>query len=211
MTATAFSSDTFVKPDDLPASVDPPAVVARIRLKPRSDHRGMVDGAWWPRSRDLSRELPPLIAALEREAGWSTIHHVTVNVRMWPEIPKKVRTGSHVVRVGWFDAEQDPNDICLTSIGLGRRWDLLVVPPEVDPGSAVRLMVRAGTPGNTQTASALAAMAAAHKAGPSEEPGALGTWESEGGSPRRFDVRERDVPAASPAPLARLGPITAHA
>ncbi|HTJ72490.1 MAG TPA: DUF5994 family protein [Actinospica sp.] len=69
----------------------------------------------------------PLIAALEREAGWSTINNATVNVRMWPEIPKKVQTGSHVVRVGWFDAERDPNDICLTSISLGGRRDPLVV------------------------------------------------------------------------------------
>jgi hypothetical protein len=164
MTATAFSSDTLVNPLELPTPVDLPAPAARIRIKPPSDHRGMVDGAWWPRTRDLSRELPLLIAALERETGWSTIHHATVNVRMWPEFPKKIRTGSHVVRVGWFDAEQDPNDICLISISRGGRWDLLVVPPQLDPESAVRLMVRASTPGNTQTASALLATASAHVA-----------------------------------------------
>jgi Family of unknown function (DUF5994) len=67
MTETAFSSDNLVDPADPAALVEPvdiPAPAARIRLKPRSDHRGMVDGAWWPRSRDLARELPPLIAAL---------------------------------------------------------------------------------------------------------------------------------------------------
>jgi hypothetical protein len=205
MTATVYSPDTLVKLVDLPA----PA--ARIRLKPRSNDRGMVDGAWWPRTRDLSRELPPLIAAVEREPGWSTIHHATVNVHMWPAFPKKIRTGSHVVRVGWFDAEQDPNDICLISISLGGRWDLLVVPPELEPDAAARLMVRASTPGNSQTASALLAMASAHLAGPTEEPEALGAWESEGGSPRRFGTRERAGYAESPDPHARLEPVPARA
>ena len=205
MTATAFSSETLVKLVDLPA----PA--ARIRLKPRSEHRGMVNGAWWPRTRDLVRELPPLIAALEEQAGWGTIHHATVNVRMWPEFPKRIRTGSHVVRVGWYDAEQDPNDICLISISQGGRWDLLVVPPELDPDSAVHLMVRASTPGNSQTASALLAMASAHLVGPTEEPEALGAWESEGGSPRWFGTGERHGHAESPDPHARREPVTALA
>ena len=205
MTATVYSSETLVKLVDLPA----PA--ARIRLKPRSDHRGMVDGAWWPRTRDLVRELPPLIAALEEQAGWRPIQHATVNVRMWPEFPKRIRTGSHVVRVGWYDAEQDPNDICLISISQGGRWDLLVVPPELDPDSAVHLMVRASTPGNLQTASALLAMASAHLAGPTEEPEAVGDWESEGGSQQRFDTRERGGYAESPDPHARLEPVAAPA
>ena len=176
MTATAFSSDNLV---DSVEPVELPAPAARIRLKPRSDHRGMVDGAWWPRSRELARELPPLIAALEREAGPGMIYHATVNVRSWPEIPKKVRAGSHVVRVGWYDAEQDPNDICLISTRQPGRLDLLVVPPEFDPESAARLMAGASMPGTTQTASALLAAASGHPAGPAE---ALGDWESEGGS-----------------------------
>lgn len=190
MTATAFSSDDLVQSVDPATPVELPAPAARIRLKPRSDHRGMVDGAWWPGSRDLSIELPPLIAALERQSGWAAIQHVTVNVRMWPEIPKKVCTGDHVVRVGWFDAEQDPNDICLISISQRARWDLLVVPPEFDQESAVRLMVRASAPGTSQTASALLATAPARVSGPREEPEALGAWESEGGSPRADGRRQ---------------------
>lgn len=163
--------------------VDVAAAAARIRLKPRSDHRGMVDGAWWPRSRDLARELPPLMEALDREANWGRIHHVTVNVRMWPEIPKQMGIGEHIVRVGWFDAEQDPNDICLISMRHGGRWDLLVVPPELDPRSADRLMVRASAPGNMETASALLATATAYPADPPGDAQSLTDWESEGGSP----------------------------
>jgi uncharacterized protein DUF5994 len=67
-----------------------------------------------------------------------------------------VRTGAHIVRVGWFDAEQDPNDLCLLSYGSAPgRWDLLVVPPETDPERAAQLMDAASDLGNKQTASAL--------------------------------------------------------
>lgn len=126
----------------------------RVSLKPSSRHPGMVNGAWWPRSRDLTAELPALIATLDQ--AWGQINRVTVNVRMWPNIPRNVRTGSHIVRVGWFDAEQDPNDLCLISHrSAPGRWDLLVVPPETDPGRAARLMAAAGEVGNNETASAL--------------------------------------------------------
>ena len=115
----------------------------------------MVNGAWWPRSRNLTAELPALIAVLDQ--AWGQINRVTVNVRMWADIPRKVRTGSHIVRVGWFDAEQDPNDICLLSYHHGGRWDLLVVPPELDSDAAGRLMATAADTSNKQTASALLA------------------------------------------------------
>ncbi len=140
-------------------TLPPPALAARVSLKPAGDHLGMVNGAWWPRSRDLARELPPLIAVLDE--AWGPVNRATVNVRMWPEIPKKVRTGTHTVRVGWFDAEQDPHDICLLSYRRGGRWDLLVIPPELDPDAAARLMAIAAEEGKMQTASALLAASSA--------------------------------------------------
>ena len=143
-------------------SVEPlasPTPAARLRLKPTDTHTGMVNGAWWPRSRDLVRELPPLIAALE--GPWGRIYHATVQVGMWSEFPKKIITGEHVVRVGWFDAEQDPDDICLFSLNGGRRRDLLVVPPEFDPGAAERVMAAAATVGDFRSAGDLLAAARA--------------------------------------------------
>jgi len=145
---------------DLDVGADP---AVRLRLKAASTHPGMVNGAWWPRSRDLTRELPPLIAALDE--AWGRIYHATVQVGMWPDIPKQVRTGEHAVRVGWFDAEQDPHDICLLSLRGGARWDLLVIPPEFDPDAAERAMAMAATVGDFQTASALldAAQGGSHR------------------------------------------------
>jgi Family of unknown function (DUF5994) len=134
-----------------------PAPAARLRIKPTSTHTGMVNGAWWPRSRDLVRELPPLIAALDEV--WGRIYHATVQVGMWPEFPKKIITGEHVLRVGWFDAEQDPDDICLISLRGGTRRDLLVVPPELDPETAERVMAAAASVDNFQSAGDLLAAA----------------------------------------------------
>ena len=184
MTATALLPVRPATEVDLAGLVDLAEPPARILLKPRSEHPGMVNGAWWPRSRDLVRELPLLVAALD--GVWGQIYHATVQVRMWPDIPGKVRTGRHIVGVGWFDAEQDPHDICLTSVPGRGRWDLLVVPPETDPAVAVRLMAAAASPGNTQTAGSLIATASAPSApsaGALRDVEHLAARESEGGSP----------------------------
>lgn len=129
---------------------------ARVHLKPLSERAAVLNGAWWPRSRDLALELPALIAVLDQ--AWGQINRVTVNVHMWPLIPRKVATGSHTVRVGWFDVEQDPNSLCLISHSrVPYRWNLLVIPPETGAEQAGDLMATAGDIHNRQTASALLA------------------------------------------------------
>jgi hypothetical protein len=147
MTVTSLLPTDVLRPPTAPSA-------ARISLKPASDRPGMVNGAWWPRSRDLALELPPLIAVLDK--AWRRINRVTVNARMWPVVPRRVLTGTHVVHVGWFDAEQDPHDICLLATNVGR-WDLVVVPPEFSPARAARVMAAAADVHNKQTASALVA------------------------------------------------------
>lgn len=39
-----------------------PQLTLRLRTKPKAPTTGYVDGAWWPRSRDLAVELPALLA-----------------------------------------------------------------------------------------------------------------------------------------------------
>ncbi|MER6613349.1 DUF5994 family protein [Streptomyces xantholiticus] len=41
---------------------------ARLSLTPQTTLAGRLDGAWWPYSRDLDIELPPLAAALDEAA-----------------------------------------------------------------------------------------------------------------------------------------------
>lgn len=148
MTTTSTSTKT----------TDPSSDTAiRLALKPACEHPGTVQGAWWPRSRDLAAELPPLIAVLDR--NWTEINRATVNVTMWPQIPHVLRAGRHNVHVGWFDAEQQPDDICLLTY-LAGRWDLLVVPPETGADRAAGLMAAASDVDNHQTSSELMAGAA---------------------------------------------------
>ncbi|MFF7278672.1 DUF5994 family protein [Streptomyces griseorubiginosus] len=115
---------------------------ARLALKSVGASPGQVelDGAWWPRSRDLSDELPALADVLD--PLWGRITRIAVNPRYWPVIPQRIFVNGHVVKVGWFTTELDPHKILLLS-GTSGRWDLLVIPPEVSAPSAARLMTAA--------------------------------------------------------------------
>ncbi len=131
-----------------------PSASARLSLAPAGSVPGLLDGAWWPRSRDLLREIPTLTDALD--ACWGRITHVTVNPAHWPVVPRKVPVTGHTVHVGWFADEQDPHKVLLLSYTVGR-LDLLVIPPETEPAAAARLMAAATVPGGIRTASGLMA------------------------------------------------------
>ncbi|WP_399087280.1 DUF5994 family protein [Streptomyces sp. BBFR2] len=155
----------------------PPTPPARLSLT-RGTAPGLLDGAWWPRSRDLSRELPALAARLDH--SWGRVTHVTVNPAFWPVIPRKVPVAGHTVHVGWFAKEQDPHKLLVFSYAADR-LDLLIIPPETGPAAAARLMSASTTPGGILTASGLmaderAAGDAAQSRDREEE------WETEGGT-----------------------------
>lgn len=127
---------------------------ARLSLSTPGSAPGLLDGAWWPRSRDLLREIPALTDALDTR--WGRITRVVVNPTHWSGIPRKVPVTGHTVHVGWFAAEQDPNKVILMSYTVGR-LDLLVIPPDSEPATAERLMAAAAAPGGVRTASDLLA------------------------------------------------------
>ncbi|MFC6064776.1 DUF5994 family protein [Streptomyces ochraceiscleroticus] len=157
-----------------------PAV--RLSLKPPGPQCGLLDGAWWPRSRDLTRELPALAAMLD--PLWGRITRVAVNPTYWPVIPRKVPVHGHTVKVGWFADEQDPHQLLLLSYRVGR-WDLLVIPPETGAAAAARLMAAACDPRIVLTSSTLMATESdTHPLAPAEAyaPSRAEVWESEGGA-----------------------------
>lgn len=102
---------------------------ARLWLLPGGTRteRLRLDGAWWPRSRDLPRELPPLIAAADVRFG--PVERITVNTSLWPEPPHRIAVSGRTIPVGRFPAGKDTVEVCVLSNSAGR-WDLLVVPPE---------------------------------------------------------------------------------
>ncbi|MEU2782232.1 DUF5994 family protein [Streptomyces sp. NPDC007110] len=158
------------------------APAARLALKTDGASRGLLDGAWWPRSRDLLSELPALTDVLD--PLWGRITRIAVNPEHWPVIPRKIPVSGHIVKVGWFTSEIDPHKLLLLSYGTSR-WDLLVVPPETGAQSAARLMAAVSDhDGPPLTASAyIAAEAARHAVSPTDQaldPGEA--WEYEGGA-----------------------------
>jgi Family of unknown function (DUF5994) len=160
---------------------------------------GRLDGAWWPYSRDLTTELPALTDALDHR--WGRITRIAVNPAHWPVIPKKVQVTGHVVKVGWFRPELDPDNLLLLSYTTGR-WDLLVIPPQTSPAAADRLMTAAADPHNTLKGSQLIAAETSRAATEARDAAETdteweATWESEGGSNR-------------PAPHSHSAPAAAH-
>lgn len=129
----------------------------RIALKPVGptpsrippDRGAALDGAWWPRSRDLARELAALADVLD--PLWGRITRIAVNPLQWPVIPRRIMVNGHVVKVDWFTSPFEQHKILLLSYTAGR-WDLLVIPPETEPAAAARLMAAATTDAASVTA-----------------------------------------------------------
>jgi len=114
----------------------------RVRLRSEGAPADVAfDGAWWPRSRLLSVELPELVAALDSLGV--RVERFTYAGEAWDEPPaRKVAVGSRTVRTGAFRS-MDLQLVSLTADG-DRRLDLLVVPPEADALTGVRALRLAG-------------------------------------------------------------------
>lgn len=168
----------------------------RLSLAPVGSSPALLDGAWWPRSRDLEAELPLLVAVLD--PLWGRITRITVNPVHWPFVPRKVPVAGHVLNVGWFRAEQDPHELLLLSYHVGR-WNLLVVPPQTDPVSAAWLMTAASDPLGTSTASRLMEEAARLRTVAENDLAVEALWDSEGGHTARDPAARPRVPAVSAA------------
>ncbi|MEC3995363.1 DUF5994 family protein [Actinacidiphila sp. DG2A-62] len=174
MTATPLHTPTTEEAFQARPPARPPL---RLSLVPVGSASVRLDGAWWPRSRDLAAELPTLTDELD--LTWDRITRITVNPTHWPVVPHKVQGNGHVVKVGWFKEEQDPHQLMLMSYRVGR-WDLLVIPPETPPTSAAWLLAAAADPSRTSTGSQLMAEAGRRAAEEIRDmPEAV--WDSEGG------------------------------
>ncbi|MFI7501316.1 DUF5994 family protein [Streptomyces sp. NPDC049687] len=119
-------------------SLHPPSV--RLRLGAQSGRGGSarrIDGAWWPRSYDLTAELPGLLAGLPHR--WGHISSVLVNGAMWSLAGDGMLVEEQMVHTRRTDSPRALHTVCLLAPGRGR-WDLLVVPPAATEAEAERLM-----------------------------------------------------------------------
>ncbi|XVQ14266.1 DUF5994 family protein [Spirillospora sp. CA-255316] len=123
-------------PAPVPQEQTPPE--ARLSLTPGGGRRGILDGGWWPRSREAADELADLIVALTGPLGMAT--RVTVDLADWNEVPRRLTVSGRGVKVGWL-----PNLDHMVGVTCGGMDELLllVVPPDAPPSSAQAALARA--------------------------------------------------------------------
>lgn len=159
---------------------EPPWHTLRLRLKPKAPTTGHVDGAWWPRSKDLSVELPALLAVLTVRLGLIT--RATYNLAAWNPAARRLVVDGHVVRLEGFHSQ--PADI-VTVVGRERqRLTLLVVPPDTAPVNAHHTMMTASQRGNADSIEALFTAAPTIPAAVivrNATDGSMQRWEADGG------------------------------
>jgi hypothetical protein len=177
----------------------------RLALIDPAAPRTTLDGAWWPRTRSLSEELPGLVEELDRRG--IRVRRVAYNPGAWETAPRRMAADGRIIRLGWFRSI-DPQLLDLTGDTHRGRVDLLVVPPDTATAAAQKAFTDASDRANRRTPTAVlaalqpaaaavpfprqavdrvggrkAALAGADAAAASDSETAV--WDSEGGHPLR--------------------------
>jgi hypothetical protein len=111
---------------------------ALLRLETTRSREGSLDGAWWPRSRDIAAELPALVSALTEHLG--PITRVGLDAAAWEGLPTRLVIDDRVVHIDSFPIG---DDTVLISRGDRDHFVLLVVPPSATPEAARAAMAQA--------------------------------------------------------------------
>lgn len=128
-------------PDAVHRDVKPGAVL--LRLETTRAREGLLDGAWWPRSRDIGAQLPGLISALTEHLG--PVTRVGLDAGAWDEAPGRLTVDGRVVHIDWYPVG---DDTVLVTRGDRDHFVLLVIPPRAAPSVAREAMARAVEAGN---------------------------------------------------------------
>lgn len=118
---------------------EPARHALRLKLKPKAPATGFVDGAWWPRSLDLSTELPPLAEVLAIRLG--RIERVSYNLAAWDAAPRRIHIEGQLLPLSGFRS-QNPHTVDVIGLN-GRRLTLLVLPPETGEVIAHQVLMKA--------------------------------------------------------------------
>ncbi|MFF3604438.1 DUF5994 family protein [Streptomyces sp. NPDC002463] len=148
-------SDTPIPPKLLPDEIHRAVYpgTALLRLETTHSRQGVLDGAWWPRSRDVTREVPALVSALAEHLG--PVTRVGLDATAWDAIPTRLVVDDRVVHLDSFPVG---DDTALITRGDKDHFALMVVPPDTEPEAARAAMARAVHADNvTQAAEILVA------------------------------------------------------
>jgi Family of unknown function (DUF5994) len=159
------------------ASARRPAIgTLRMRLKPAHRLCGFVQGAWWPRSRELTSELPSLLAALS--VRFDSIDSVLYHESDWSPAQLSIKHQGDPVIVSAH--QERPNVVSVFGPRFGR-LDLLVVPPYTEPTHAYNMVMTAASVNDASTPDQLLGITR-RTDDRLLSPIALQRWESDGGA-----------------------------
>ena len=127
---------TRLLPDTLHQVAKPGTAV--VRLETTHERQGVLDGAWWPRSRDIAVELPALIAALTEYLG--PVTRIGLDATAWEQLPTRLIIDDRVVHIDSFPVG---DDTVLVTRGDQDHFSLLVVPSHATPEAARAAMAEA--------------------------------------------------------------------
>ncbi|MEU0009002.1 DUF5994 family protein [Streptomyces sp. NPDC006314] len=111
---------------------------ALLRLETTESREGVLDGAWWPRSRDVGAELPALLSALTGHLG--PVTRVGLDTAAWEGLPTRIVVDDRVVHIDSFPVG---DDTVLITRGDQDVFSLLVIPPQATPEAAHAAMAQA--------------------------------------------------------------------
>ncbi|MFD5436600.1 DUF5994 family protein [Kitasatospora sp. NPDC127067] len=118
-----------------------------LRLETTQSREGILDGAWWPRSRDVGVELPGLVRALTEHLG--PVARVGLDTAAWDDVPARLVVDGRSVHIDRFPVG---DDTVIVTRGDHDHFSLLVVPPQASQEAALAAMARAVKAGGSDSA-----------------------------------------------------------
>ncbi|MFD5461417.1 DUF5994 family protein [Kitasatospora sp. NPDC127059] len=132
-------------PDRFRQAAKPGTVL--LRLETTRSREGVLDGAWWPRSRDVEAELSGLIRALTEHLG--PVASVGLDAEAWDDVPARLVVDGRSVHIDRYPVG---DDTVIVTRGDHDHFSLLVVPPQASREAALAAMARAVEAGGTDSA-----------------------------------------------------------
>lgn len=135
--ASSHRSPDEVAPDDEAVRSSAEGVDG-LRLVWATPHSGQsIQGAWWPRTRNITTELAELLPAADTHLGAPLIR-LSLNPAAWDHQPRRLYAGKRVIRLAWF-ASIDPATVGIGATALVR-ITLCIIPPECPASTGQRIL-----------------------------------------------------------------------
>jgi hypothetical protein len=119
--------------------------VCRVSYRQPVTHLGYVDAGWWPRSWDLSAELPALFESFSTAGRDMT--RIAYNLDTWNLAPRRMIIEGQRIHLGGYH-KQSPLLVSISDARHHDTADLLVIPFDTDDAIAERLLELACEPDN---------------------------------------------------------------